>query len=273
MAIGGRFLSGLIEWLTGLFGANEAQRLYEQYRGDTEGLIRQVQQEVRGLQLPPGFDRDIRQMAQADEAFNKPEAVSQRFAGAFGDINTQLAGLPNQFAQEAGGINERYDARTANLTAQLEGLGAQRRQDIGREFDEARGRGLQQLQERGLGTTTLTANAIAGNARERSDALNRFEEELRGQKIGLQAGLSGEALAARTGQAQFGAGLGLNALGQRTQIGQFGLDYGARAAQNRFANRFNLTDLRFGTPLKYSDARIRGLNTINYQPPPGNFYG
>jgi hypothetical protein len=91
--------------------------------------------------------------------------------------------------------------------ANLQGLGATARADINRAYAATAGRLGQDLVSRGLAGTTISPSLQLGVESERVREQGRLGEQLRREQLDWGSRLSGDYLAAQTGQQAFAAGL------------------------------------------------------------------
>jgi len=138
--------------------------------------------------------------------------ISDQYRSDSNDILGRLRGSSDD-------LNARYDQRTGSILSRLKGLGDQARSDIGERVGETTTTAVQNASARGLSGTGAIAGIRSSIAREGEKEFARLEEQLRREKIGTEASLTGEALGARergrnvdaataSNLSQFGAGLG-----------------------------------------------------------------
>lgn len=216
-------------------------------------------------------------------AYFNPQAAAAQYSAAtrplfhgYGQLQqqgtAQGAGI-NQFAQQRanqgaaqyGGLQKAYQQRGNQALGILAGSGAQERQDINRQFNEAQNRYQQDLFNRGFASSSVGAPGVGALERERSGALGGLNERLLQQRLGTFLGTTGESLAAaergigfgagltgdvlntRIGQQQFGADLGLSTLGALSGLATGGLGYQTNLAQQGLNNLYQFGQI----PLQY----------------------
>ncbi len=173
-----------------------------------------------------GLQGDFQTANQAtlDEFGQQAGGITGQFqAGAQGlqqQFGAGAAGLQSQFAQGAAGINQGFQDRLRESLGILEGAGQQASEDISTRFQESLGNQQQALAARGFGGSTLGSNLALGSAREESAEQRRLQEQLRQQRLGTFANLSGQALGAQQGLLGAGTSLGQGLLGFGTSLGQ-----------------------------------------------------
>lgn len=91
-------------------------------------------------------------------------------------------------------INQGYQDRYNRGNALISQLGGQQRADTNQRYDQIGASNQQDLTARGLAGTTVLLTMRQGNERERSDALNRVNQNLIAQRVGTDAALSGDKL-------------------------------------------------------------------------------
>lgn len=120
------------------------------------------------------------------------DRVAGQVTQGYGDIARNTRG---DVYKITGDLNRLYNQRYQRNMDYFEGAGKQERKDIDRRFDNIERSSQSSLRQRGLVGSTISPAVTAGNARRRSDAVGALEERLRGQRIGLDAGLSGDVAA------------------------------------------------------------------------------
>lgn len=127
------------------------------------------------------YAKDVTSRAQGLESRFAPE--SQKILGQFTQAGNDIVG----------GYQQRYNRGMANL----EGAGAQEQQDIQDAYGRANAASIADLTSRGLGNSTLLADARRGNTREMTADMGRLKERLRGERLAADASLSGDVLNAQ----------------------------------------------------------------------------
>lgn len=227
------FIPGLGDFLQfGLLGESIAQQReaeeaareatearFEQGLGELTGL--REDQRAAGQQILQGAERRFGQqradLRDLQSSLNLASAQGTqrnlRDLGAFernllGRLSSDLAANQAAFGQFADPLLQGFQSREQRVLSELEGLGAQERRDINRQFDELSASQTQDLARRGLGSSTITSTVQQGAERERADAVGRLEDRLRRQRVGTLADITGQTLGAqeRLGAAGFDIG-------------------------------------------------------------------
>ncbi|KKM84909.1 hypothetical protein LCGC14_1294370 [marine sediment metagenome] len=297
------------------FGALMGRRAMNQYKDvfaeyDTATAERKAQIEKlytdltgRVLDSPGGIRALSQSLARDSGGYYGGDSAGMRYNAAMSRSDVAYRQLPGLADRASEGITQGFDTRTqygqtgANAIntgyqnrygtsmAMLEGLGNQERQDIGQQYD-AYGAGVSQdLTSRGLGGTTVRGSMLAGNERERRDALGRMDERLRRERIGLHTGLTGDTLAARQygltqqlglrGEAlgaqqdarNFGMDTRFNAYGARADIARGGLDYRDQSYAQYLANRQAYGMMPHDTDIQTTRDQAQFLADIQTMPP------
>lgn len=147
--------------------------------------------------------------------------IGQQLSGYDSDSKTILGDYNASLAPVQQALQQRYDRGMANL----QGMGDQARKDINRSYDSSMGSQTAALASRGLGNSTLLANAMTGNERNRQSTLGNLEESLRAQRLSTDAGLSGDVI-----NNQRATAMGANALLQSLTSGRQSLAGGLGAS-------------------------------------------
>lgn len=203
-------------------------------------------------------------------------AAPQRFTDFADPIREGYAGLEREGRAGAAGLVSDQEARERRLMGMAEGLGEQERRDIQQAYRAEWGNQQARLVQAGLAGTGVASSAAYVHARERTDALGRFEERTRREQLGLSERLSGETLQARAGELEFGLGLGRERLGVEAELGAAGLMYGeaAWASQQADRERFGLMPAEAGLMAEEDWRRLHvGSGGIQYAPPYGTGQG
>lgn len=140
-------------------------------------------------------------------------ALSGATQGGYMDLGNRLGG----------GYQERLNRGLSNL----QGMGDQAKKDINRDYQGFQSRVGQDLVSRGLSASTVSSTLRSGVERERQAAVERLNENIRNERLNLDARLSGDQLAAQerlgVGGLQSGANIGLAGLQTGANIGLSGL--------------------------------------------------
>lgn len=166
-------------------------------------------------------------------------------------------------------LQARYDRGMKNL----EGMGDQARTDINRSYDASMGSQSRALSARGLGNSTLLANAMTGNERNRQSSLGNLEESLRAQRLTTDANLSGDVInqqnamamgqqallqSLTSGRQSLAGGLGANLLDLQNQnsAARVAFDQAIGTQRQNLGNQSNANILSIlnGTQIGYPDA-------------------
>lgn len=253
----------------------------------------------------PGSQQLAAAGLQTNQYFN-PQAATQRYNQALGPISQgynqlgqNLAGQGQNIigaaAGRVGAGQQGYQnligglqGRQSQALGYLQGQGAQEREDINQQFNEAQARYGQQLQASGFAGSTVGAPGIGSIERARSGALGASGERFNQQTlntflgtsgdifgaqqagIGFGAGLSGDYLNTLAGQQQFGGNYGLAALGAQGNIAAGGLGYanaaGLQGAQNLY--QFGQVPLQYQMDVVGQAAQVPQNINRPYPPPP-----
>lgn len=118
-------------------------------------------------------------------------------AANYGDANSAAVNWNNYSGWLSGDAQRSADAyggRTKTALGMLDTAGQQEKIDIAQQYRQ-RGADVQAgLRRRGLAGTTIAPTMQLAVDREQADAMGRVNERVAGQKAGMYAGLSGEAI-------------------------------------------------------------------------------
>jgi hypothetical protein len=200
---------------------------------------------------------------EARRGIQQGEGVGRQIVGGYQDL-ARSSGA----AGEA--INQGYAARTQAGLAELNSLSDQDTADLNRAWD-IEGR-IQQinLQQRGLGNSTVMASVGNNVERGRSDALNQLNDRVARERMDYMTQLSSDELASRETQQFRSTGAGLDYLG--AQLGQQTFDYNALMARLGLTGEgLNVQGQLGQNQLGYLDtSMLQGLlDQWNYRNAPG----
>jgi hypothetical protein len=253
-------------------------------RAELQGII------DRGEKIPERFRQHVEPvpgtgfLGAVGRVAEEGLAESERFYSArpeafksFADpIRTGYAGLEAEGRAGAAGLVSDQEVRERQLIGMQEGLGEQERRDINQAYRAAWGDEQARLVQSGLMGTGVASSAALNITRERTGAIGRFEERIRGERLDLSERLSGETLQAKAGALEFGLGLGRERLGVEAELGAAGLAYGDTAWQNRQSDRerFGLMPAEAALMAEEDWRRLNvGPGGIQYAPPYGTGQG
>lgn len=209
------------------------------------------------------------------DAYNSARAANeQRYRDILSGYQTRY----NNYNQGAAGLRDDvltgYESRYQRGLGNLEGLGAQEKDDILRQYGELGAANQQDMVNRGLTGTTIMPTMRQGIMREQQNALSRVNERLQNQRLAIDASLSGDALSAqeRLGQGILTGSAGLAgdtlAFAERrndtypdfNQLAALAQGYGAAGGMNAFGG---------GQALAPQFVNFFGANGLGYTPPYG----
>jgi hypothetical protein len=127
------------------------------------------------------------------------------YANLLGMLNADKTGSMAGWQRRQGEVLGGYGDRLSTAMGMAEGLGEQAKKDVLTQYGASGASQQANLQNRGLGGTTIASGVAQSNMRQQADSMNRLADQLSREKIGLYTGLTGEQLAAQerlTGQTQ-----------------------------------------------------------------------
>ncbi len=104
-------------------------------------------------------------------------------------------------------IPQAFQQLLAQLNAQMDGIGNAKRTAIENDFGKSIATALSRLKQRGVASSNLTANLMAGNTKKKNEQLAALDESLLAQRMGLQSGIGLAGL--QTSAAERGQQLGI----------------------------------------------------------------
>lgn len=129
--------------------------------------------------------------------------VENRYKDVTGGF-LRRAGLGSAYAQGLqDDVLNGYENRYQRGMNTIDQLGGQEKADVNQRYDQLQAQTNQDLVSRGLTGTTIKPTMTLGNERERQAALSRVNERLLRERLGTDADLSGQALAAQLGLGQY----------------------------------------------------------------------
>lgn len=169
---------------TGLFGGGGDGGLNYQGPGTTGALGTTVSP---GEQIPMKAGEEGRAPA---ETFNIGQFMMEEYQRREQEA---MADLTTSGAQTIADLEARYGRGMETL----EGMGAQERADIGQAYKELGAGQMQDMYGRGLRGSSVAATMGMGLQREETAEMGRLDERLREQRLGWEAGLSGDVINAQ----------------------------------------------------------------------------
>jgi len=140
-------------------------------------------------------------------------------------LDEAKAANEERYGEIKGGYQERYDTAMGDL----EGLGAQQRKDLGKQYSDERAKTRSYLSARGLSGTTLAPTMEQGSIGKEQESMTRLNEALKRERLGYQTGLSGDKLGFMERREDVGPDMGMLsqlAYGEGTAGGGGGGGYG-----------------------------------------------
>lgn len=267
----------LIPGIGTVFGGLANQAAYDEARAANEQRDIEGRTELDALrgrqdqQIREGFGNQLDFLTDSyGNIISDTGELGDQIAGGYADRASAISG---NLADDLGGLQGGYDSRATDLGAAyggrerditsyfdtgagelrgdfgerrsrilnlLQGLGTQARTDLDERFTNREADLEQDLQERGLGTSTVRAGTRALNERERNAEMRRLNDDLAREQAEYDTRLSGDELAAA--QDLLGAGTSL-----RTGLTGESLAAGERTTGDSLNNMFRGTALQAGT--------------------------
>ena len=203
------------------------------------------------------------------------DTAQGRVETGFGNLASRLGGTDGRMRD----VEADYGDRVTGLDTLLGDRGIAERERIRRQFAEREGQINADMQQRGLGNTTVRTNRLDKNNLDREFALQNLDSQLRGERVNLAQQTSADELSAR----ERGIGLDQSLIGAELAARQRGVDYayetgrnlqGAQAAEanmlaglrgDRLASSQREVDLAQQTGLDALDARERAAALENQE--------
>ena len=182
--------------------------------------------------------------------------IGARGARLIGGMRADEADILGGLLADEADILKGYGDRYTFTEGELKGFGDQMKSDVNRSFDESDAAITQDLQSRGILSSTEAASDFSGNRERRTAEQRRLGEQLIQNRIGLLGGIMGERSSAQE-RLSGNRSLARERLSGNRNATQAGLDqnFGAYDA----ATRGELLDARRGL----SDARTNAYTNLS----------
>jgi hypothetical protein len=152
-------------------------------------------------------------------SYNDPNGILAGYNNRASTLGGQVSGVQGNLADAMGGISSRYGTREDDLKGLLDGYGGIQRDDLNRQYDSLSESAKAQLQNSGLGNSTVMNSVNQGVEQQRQLDRARLEDQLRREQLGYQSQWSADKLGAQEREAQANAQYGMQGIGMNAQYG------------------------------------------------------
>lgn len=236
LGIGG----GLLNGIGGFLGGQSRRRAAETIRQDNRTYDDVVKRQLGGALFGDGYQKYLTdlQFATSELLAGRPDAINnlkippevqRQLTGGSGSIIDSMTALGNNFAKQGQQGYNAYNRDTAGLQQQTNGLqaiaanyGRDRNAvidaDSKRMLDQLNGQSMARLNASGLGGSTLTTQALAGNTQGVFRESQRAKADAADQKAGMQLSAGRTALDTSANRAAGRSDLYNALMGQRLNL-------------------------------------------------------
>ena len=193
--------------------------------------------------------------------YNGANGIISGYGDRATSLGGQVSGVQGDLANAMGGISSRYGTRESDLQGLLSGYGDIQRDDLNRQYDALSKKSQAQLQNTGLGNSTVMNSVTQGVDAQRQLDRARLEDQLRREQLGYQSQWSSDTLGAQEREAQTNAQYGMMGVDRNAQYGADTL-----AARQGYASEdaglgTNQAGMRAGLLGDTANARMSAANT------------
>lgn len=194
-------------------------------------------------------------------SYNDPNGINAGYSNRASQLGGQISGVQGSLGSAMGDITSRYGSRESDLKGLLQGYGDIQRDDLNRSYDALSQQQRAELQNRGLGNSTVMSSVQGGVENQRQLDRSRLEDQLRREQLGYQSQWSQDTLTARDREAQLNAQYGMQGVGMNAQYGADSLNARQGQASETLGARFNQATMNAGLLGDVANAQTNSANT------------